>query len=62
MVYDVGPNGYAGGLLTSRFYLVLVDMWHAGYESMPMEVCFNIYFTSFTIYSTYSNYYFTYED
>jgi len=25
-----------GGLLTSHFYLALVDMWHAGYGSMPM--------------------------
>ena len=25
-----------GGLLTSRFYLALVDMWHVGYESMLM--------------------------
>ena len=25
-----------GGLLTSGFYLTLVDMWHAGYGSMPM--------------------------
>jgi len=25
-----------GGLLTSAFYLTLVDMWHEGYGSMPM--------------------------
>ena len=24
------------GLLTSHFYLALMDMWHAGYGSMPM--------------------------
>jgi len=25
-----------GGLMSSRFYLTLVDMWHAGFGSMPM--------------------------
>ena len=36
VVYDAGPDGYAGGLLISSFYIVLVDMWHAGYGLMPM--------------------------
>ncbi len=36
VVYEAGLDGYAGGLLTSGFYLTLVDMWHTGYGSMPM--------------------------
>jgi len=36
VVYEAEPDGYAGGLLTSRFYLTLVDMWHGGYKSMLM--------------------------
>jgi len=26
VVYEAGPDGYAGGLMSSRFYLTLVDM------------------------------------
>ena len=36
VVYEAGPDDYARGLMSSRFYLTLVDMWHAGYGSMPM--------------------------
>jgi len=36
LVYEAGPTAMQGGLMSSYFYLTLVDMWHAGFGLMLM--------------------------
>lgn len=35
MKFEAGPHWFLGGLMSCRFYLTSVKMWHAGYVSIP---------------------------